>query len=201
MVTHTDVNGSGMPRVSTQQRRRDLVAAALDLLVEEGAAALTARRIAERAGAPLGTVHYAFRDLDELHQLAAAELLNQVNTALAGVRTEAGVRVAVEDLLTAWWRWVRESEGAALAFAETLVALIRSGTAAATWAAAHALVLALLARAAEHDAQPSRIPLPQLANLVLMTADGLGLVHLARGEARQTPRDLKAMITALQSLI
>ncbi|MGQ0845406.1 MAG: TetR/AcrR family transcriptional regulator [Sporichthyaceae bacterium] len=190
-----------MPRVSAEQRRLDFVAVALDLLVEEGPAAITARRIADRAGASLGTVHYAFRDMDELHQLAAAELLGRVNVALAAVRTDAGVAVAVEDVLTAWWRWVRGSEGAALAFAETLVALIRSGNSAGTSGAAHSLVLELLRRAAEHDTEPSRIPLPQLANLILMAADGLGLVHLARGDSRQTARDLKAMIAALQSLV
>ncbi len=177
------------------------MAAALDLLVEAGPTALTARRIADRAGAALGTVHYAFRDMGELHRLAAVELLNQVNEALTAVRTDAGVRVAVEDILTAWWRWVRESDRSALAFAETLVTLIRSGDSAGTWGAAHALVLDLLTAAAAHDPQPPRIPLPQLANLLLITADGLGLVHLARGDARATPRDLKAMIGALQSLV
>lgn len=190
-----------MPRVSAEQRRLDLVTAAVALLVEEGPAALTARRIADRAGAPLGTVHYAFRDMAELHQLAAAELLGRVDVALAGVRTEAGVKVALDDILTGWWRWVRGQEAVALAFAETLVALLRTGTAGATFQAAHRLVLGLLREAEGHDPCPSRIPLPALADLVLVTADGLGLVHLARGDARRTPRDVRAMIAALQSLV
>ncbi len=190
-----------MPRISAEQRRCDLVSAGVDLLVTEGPAALTARRIADRAGAPLGTVHYAFRDMDELHQLAAAELLGRVNAAMGGVRTDAGLAQAIDDILRAWWHWVRGSESSALAFAETLVALIRSGTAADTFTHAHTLVLDLLAQAQRQDAQSSRTPLPQLANLILIAADGLGLVHLARGSARATPRDLAAMIRALQSLV
>jgi AcrR family transcriptional regulator len=190
-----------MPRVSAEQRRQDLVAAALDLLVNEGPAAVTARRIAEQAGASLGTVHYAFRDMDELNQIVADELLARVNDAFAGVRTERGLRVTVEDLLAAWGRWLREFDGTALAYGETLLTLVRAGTSNANYAAAHGMILDLLTLAAEHEAEPPRIALPQLAHLVLVTADGLGLVHLVRGDARQTARDLRAMASALQSLI
>jgi AcrR family transcriptional regulator len=190
-----------MARVSAEQRRRDLAAAALDLLVAEGPSAVTARRIADGAGAPLGTVHYAFRDMDELNQVVAADLLAAVNQAFGAVRTQAGLRVALEDLLTAWTRWLREFDGMALAYGETLLALVRSGGSPANYTAAHALILELLTQAAQHDAEPPRIALPQLAHLVLITADGLGIVHLVRGDARQTARDLKAMVSALQTLL
>lgn len=190
-----------MARVSAERRRQDLTAAALELLIAEGPGAVTARRIAEQAGASLGTVHYAFRDMDELNQLVAGELLARVNQAFTAVRTDAGVRVAVEDVLDAWGRWLREFDGTALAYGETLLSLVRAGTSGANYAAAHGMILDLLTRAAAHDAEPCRIPLSQLAHLVLITADGLGLVHLVRGDARQTPRDLKAIASALQSLI
>lgn len=190
-----------MPRVSSEQRRQDLTAAALDLLIAEGPGAVTARRIADQAGASLGTVHYAFRDMDELNQLVASELLARVNQAFMAVRTDGGVRVAVEDIFAAWGKWLREFDGMALAYGETLLSLVRAGTSGENYAAAHGMILELLTRAAECDAEPSRIPLPQLAHLLLVTADGLGLVHLVRGDARQTPRDVKAIASALQSLI
>ena len=50
-------------RISTQQRLLD---AAERLLVDVGYGAITARKLAEEAGANLGLVHYYFGSMEEL---------------------------------------------------------------------------------------------------------------------------------------
>ena len=190
-----------MARVSTEQRRRELTAAAIRVLVADGPGAVTARRVADEAGAPLGTVHYAFRDMDEVLQLAAAEVLSAATQALGDVRINLGVREAIGDILHGYWRWIRDGEELALAFAETLVALLRPGTATATVVEAERTLLSLLCDAENSDPQPSRLPLDRLASLTLMAIDGLTIIYLGRRDRERTEDDVEHLIAALQSLV
>lgn len=190
-----------MARVSSEQRRRDLTAAAVALIVEEGPVAVSARKIADRAGAPLGIVHYTFRDMDELTHLANTEVLAIVFGALRGVRTDLGVRGFVGELLRTYLRFMQENEKEALAFFETFVSLIRTERAEGAVIDGVQFILGLLQEAEKHDSQPSRIPLAQLATLLTMTTDGLSLIHLARRDHRQSERDVEQLITAIQHLV
>lgn len=52
--------------VPVEQRREQLVAAALRVLQRDGAAALTTRAVADEAGVALGAVHYAFGSKGDL---------------------------------------------------------------------------------------------------------------------------------------
>ncbi len=188
-------------RLTGEQRRAALTAAAVRVLVEEGPAALTTRRVAERAGASLGTVHYAFRGKDELLEAAAAELLGTFAGALrAAVRPGQGVRAAVDAVLDGYRAWLTADAGRALAFAETFVATLRTGTAAGVVGDAHALVLDLLRAAAAHDPAPPGTPLEDLAHLVLIAADGLTLVHLATRDDAGTTRHARHLAAALRAL-
>lgn len=190
-----------MTRISAEQRRRDLIDAAVDLLVEQGPSALTARRIAERAGASVATVHYAFRDMDELLTLVATEVLAAGLEAIGDVRTDRGVRTTVEDFLMKCWAWMRDSEEQALAFFETFVSMLRPATGRFTVTDTHEVLVTLLREAEENDSRPSNIPLPQLAYLMIMIADGLTLIHLSRQDADQTSSDVRQLIIGLQALI
>lgn len=190
-----------MPRISSEQRRRALLDAAIELLLEQGPTALTARRIAERAGASVASVHYAFRDMDEMLKLVASEVIAAGLESMGDVRTDKGVRTTVEDLLMTYWAWVRDCENQALAFFETYVSMLRPATGEHTVADTHKVLLALLNEASQSDTEPSRIALPQLAYLVMMAADGFTLIHLARKDPTQTELDVCQLIAGLQSLV
>ena len=56
------------------QRREQLVAAAADLLGEQGPAALSARAVATAAGVPLAAVTYYFATVDDLVRAGAERL-------------------------------------------------------------------------------------------------------------------------------
>jgi hypothetical protein len=100
-----------------------------------------------------------------------------------------------------WRAWVRDSEEVVLAFFETYVSMLRPATGAHTVTDAHRALLALLREAETSDSEPSSIPLPQLAYLLMMAADGMTIIHLARQDAQQTSQDIRQLIAALQSLV
>ncbi|SEO96670.1 TetR/AcrR family transcriptional regulator [Amycolatopsis saalfeldensis] len=74
-----------MPNVSTAQRRAMLVDAAVQVIGEAGVGAATTRRIADRAGAPLATVHYCFRRKEDLYLEVFRKLSDEFARAAAEV--------------------------------------------------------------------------------------------------------------------
>ncbi|MGP2438922.1 TetR/AcrR family transcriptional regulator [Streptomyces sp. JW3] len=85
------------------QRRERILAAALDLIADEGVAGVSHRRIAARAGVPLGSMTYHFDGMDDLLSEAfrrftdhIVELFDRYLSAPAD-REEA--RAAVTDLI------------------------------------------------------------------------------------------------------
>ncbi len=96
-----------MPHVSSEVRREQLIAAAITVMSTNGLDAMTSRRIAEAAGAPLASIHYTFDSLESLVVEAYARVLDEVLTRLerAVPRTEgfavafAALADAVADLL------------------------------------------------------------------------------------------------------
>ncbi|MFF0572426.1 TetR/AcrR family transcriptional regulator [Streptosporangium saharense] len=70
-------------------RRRAIIEAAAELLVEDGGAELTHRRAAERAGVPLGATTYYFSSLDELREEALRHLAEHIEGDLR--ETEEGL--------------------------------------------------------------------------------------------------------------
>ncbi len=72
-----------------EQRRAQLVAAAMRVMQREGAWALTTRAVAREAGVPLGAVHYAFGSKSELVR-AVFQADRDRATALLRRAVEAG---------------------------------------------------------------------------------------------------------------
>ncbi|UPL18902.1 TetR/AcrR family transcriptional regulator [Microbacterium aurugineum] len=81
-------------RRDPEARRREIVTAAAELIVEVGAEAVTHRMVAARAGVPLGATTQYFDTLDDLRAAAFRALAEEVDARLDGVRqtlTERGV--------------------------------------------------------------------------------------------------------------
>ena len=85
-------------RRDPEARRREIVAAAAELIVEVGADGITHRKVAARAGVPLGSTTQHFDTLDDLRSAALRELADEVDARLDGVRialAERGTTPAV----------------------------------------------------------------------------------------------------------
>ncbi|QNS03056.1 TetR/AcrR family transcriptional regulator [Streptomyces xanthii] len=90
----------------TDPRRRETVlAATLDLIADEGVAGVSHRKIAARAGVPLGSMTYHFTGIDDLLREAftgfAAHIVAVFERHLAPARTPEQAREAVTTLIHA----------------------------------------------------------------------------------------------------
>lgn len=85
--------------------RARLIAAADDILIEEGAHAISARRVAERAGLKPQLVHYYFRTMDEL-------LIAVFRGAQEGYLSRYGVAMSTRQPLIALWKLNNDQRGA-----------------------------------------------------------------------------------------
>ncbi|MEU0754511.1 TetR/AcrR family transcriptional regulator [Streptomyces albogriseolus] len=88
----------------TDPRRRErILAAALDLIAEEGVAGVSHRKIASRAGVPLGSMTYHFTGIDELLLEAFTGYADHVVAVferhLSDAATREEAREAVTDLV------------------------------------------------------------------------------------------------------
>lgn len=72
-------------RRDPEGRRRAILTAASELVVEQGAAALTHRAIAARAGVPLGSTTQYFASIDELREAALQRLADEIDESLAAL--------------------------------------------------------------------------------------------------------------------
>jgi DNA-binding transcriptional regulator YbjK len=84
-------------------RRERILAAALDLIAEEGVAGVSHRKIAARAQVPLGSMTYHFTGIDDLLLEAFTGYADHVVTLfehhLSGATTADEAREAVTDLI------------------------------------------------------------------------------------------------------
>jgi DNA-binding transcriptional regulator YbjK len=77
---------SARRRRDPEARRREIIGAAAELIVEVGAEGVTHRMVAARAGVPLGATTQYFDTLDDLRAAALRELADEVDARLDGVR-------------------------------------------------------------------------------------------------------------------
>ncbi len=87
-------------RRDPETRRRQIVVAAAELIVEVGVSAVTHRLIAGRAGVPLGATTQYFATLDDLRSEALHHLVTEVDAGIDGIRTALEERGATPAVLT-----------------------------------------------------------------------------------------------------
>ena len=93
------------PRLSSDDRRRELVEAALRVMARDGVAAATTRAITTEAGMTQSRFHYCFRSKAELlHEVVETMVRNQVTSVLGAVRVGIGhdVRTNLHTALEAY---------------------------------------------------------------------------------------------------
>ncbi|MER7949287.1 TetR/AcrR family transcriptional regulator [Streptomyces sp. NPDC096079] len=97
-----------MTRRSADERREQLVEAALRVMIRDGVAKTTTRAVVSEAGLPLGAFHYCFRSKEELlHSVIERITLRSVAPATATGAGEASIREVVFRTLHAYWDQVR----------------------------------------------------------------------------------------------
>ena len=98
-----------MTRRSADERRVQLVEAALRVMVRDGVAKATTRAVAGEAGVPLGVVHYCFAAKEELLRCVIERIMTQALTPVT-TAVPAGLPLYefIRGALHAYWDQVRE---------------------------------------------------------------------------------------------
>ncbi|BAH51251.1 TetR/AcrR family transcriptional regulator [Rhodococcus opacus] len=114
-----------MARLPAGQRREDYITAAVQIIAERGVHGATTRRIAERAQAPLASLHYCFHTKEELflaiyEDMAATQLREGFH-----VRKGSGLGRAASGLLRQIQAWVEKDDTYAQAQLELFFWVLR----------------------------------------------------------------------------
>ncbi|WMX44333.1 TetR/AcrR family transcriptional regulator [Streptomyces roseicoloratus] len=101
-----------MTRLSADERRDQLVEAAIAVMIRDGVAKATTRAIATEAGAPLGAFHYCFRSKQELLHAVIDRIMRRTLVPTATTAGEDDGRSPYEIIrgtLRAYWDGIRRS--------------------------------------------------------------------------------------------
>ncbi|UDH01195.1 TetR/AcrR family transcriptional regulator [Rhodococcus opacus] len=100
-----------MTYVPTTERREQFIEAAAKIIREEGLSKATTRRIAQEAKAPLGSLHYCFRDKEELFE-AVSQTLGDEGLQRTGenIVPGMGVAAAVGEILGSMSAWIADTQ-------------------------------------------------------------------------------------------
>jgi len=186
-------------RVAAQDRRQQLIEAAIRVAERDGIAATTTRRIAAEAGARLATVHYCFKSKQELLEGVLCAIITELSEAAREhLRPGLDPRMLLRDGMQAMWIVVEREPGKQLLTYElTHYALRQPGMESfAQWQyeTAYRACSEHLDRVAEAAGITWSLPKPVVARMLLTVVNGTVLGWLV-------DRDTPSAIAALGALI
>ncbi|HEY0249404.1 MAG TPA: TetR family transcriptional regulator C-terminal domain-containing protein [Gryllotalpicola sp.] len=179
-----------MPHIPAAERREALIAAALRIVARDGVAAATTRAVVAEAGMPLASFHYVFGSHDELMteliQHAITEEYRSIAPLLGSEVTEATIGELVYQGLVRYLDSVKADPERERGMLElTQYALRDPGTAhlARTQYERYTeLVQMALEAAAGRTGWRWRVPVVEVARMVVAIADGMTVSWLVRGD-------------------
>lgn len=188
---------------SADERRAQLLDAAVGVLREHGLAGLTTRAVTTYAGVPHGIFHYVFGS-------KAALVKALIDRELTGAAAAWGAAVATDDLETALRQALHAQLGivrADPAHQAALYELIRAarddtGTSAAAWERARylAAVEQQLAAWSQHGGVTWAAPVEHVAALVLSATDGIVQTWVADHDDARADASVDLLARAVASL-
>jgi AcrR family transcriptional regulator len=168
--------------MAVEDRRAQLIEAALAVATQDGIAATTVRRVAEQAEVALGVVHYAFADKDELVAALAARVVEELaDASAAGLAFDAppDQPAALGAAITAVWDSIEATPADQLLRYEITTFALRNpelrAVGRAHYEVSQAAVERLLVLAADAGGARWTRPVPELAGEVLAFLDGVTL--------------------------
>jgi AcrR family transcriptional regulator len=186
-----------MPRVPANERRAELVQAAISVATREGLAATTTRRIAQELGISVGIVHYCFRSKEELlHEVIRVIAEAQVVAARSAIVPGGDVEESVRNAFLGFWQLVETTpEAQLLTYELTSWALRNAETeplAREQRASQLAGIEAILEEISAATGVTWKVPADQLARMTLAITDGVTLGWLV-------DRDTASAVLALET--
>ncbi|OBF11262.1 TetR/AcrR family transcriptional regulator [Mycobacterium sp. ACS4331] len=193
-----------MPYVSSEERRQHFIDAARKIIQEDGLAKATTRRIADAAGAPLGSLHYCFRNKEELFEAVSHSFGDEgLSVAASNVAPGMGALKAAGEILRTFAHWVGETQNAQVGEFEFLSWAMRSEQnkeiprrVYTRWVNGLRDILESAATGGDDD----DLDLDRLARLLLALTDGFNMQDRLLSESQITD-NMEAMIAALNAAV
>ena len=195
-----------MAYLSADERRESIIDAAVDVIASEGLARMTTRRIAERAGAPLGALHYCFRNKEELLDLVFNRARETLTTSFKRVDPSRGAEATIRDSVDAYWVWIRDNIGLHMALVELMMLAIRNKEPGKELYASindpygGEVLRSNLRQAAEHDGITLAIPIDDIARFIIHRFDGMTVEYAASQDRAACKRQTQYLADALVAI-
>lgn len=116
-------------RVSSEERKEQLISATVEIMRREGVQSVTIRAIAKEANAPLATAHYCFSNKEELMEASAEAWFKNLRRFSSGVPEHLGLRKTVEQVAEGYWSALEEDPASILAEIELILWATRNAAA------------------------------------------------------------------------
>ena len=177
-------------RLPAEQRRAQLLRAALEIAEHDGLAAVTVRGVAERAGVSLGVVHYCYTDKEELLRELIGAVNSEVHQAAkafvsvdfdSGIRGQEGLRRRLYEAIDLIWAVISASPDRQLLTYEIVSYSLRThglpevGLARDQQESNEAIVRSVLERTASAADVYWSMGLDDMVRVVLSLITGIGL--------------------------
>lgn len=218
MTTDTARDNSATPsaavdRRSVEERRQQLIDAAIAVMAERGLTGATTRAITDQADLALGAFHYAFASKDELLSAVIEQVVGEIDGTLGSSLDAAeprpddpdGPQLVVEVLsrfITRTWEYFTTTEQLQLAQYELTLYALRDPALRHLASEQYDLYTATVAHAlGELPAEVSDDTARELGRYVVATIDGLLLQWLVEGDAEAAQLRLRRYITTLPAIV
>jgi len=204
-MTSAGAERSAVSRMSAAERRPVLIEAGLRVIAREGIAGASTRAIVAEAGMSLASFHYAFESREAfLDELTASVVARESQAVLPLPDVDGDLREVVEAGFTRYLDHLRADPAREQAMLEltqhALRAPERHPLAVAQYRRYAELAEEALITAAEHVGVTWRVPVPEVAGVLVAFSDGITLNwlvhrddHAARVAARAAADALSRM--------
>jgi AcrR family transcriptional regulator len=182
-------------RMSAEDRREQLVAAAIRVMTRDGVVKATTRAIAGEAGMPLGVFHYAFRSKAELMAVVTRTIAQQSKAEIDAATLSGGTQDHYELVLgglCAYFDHVVSNPDQHLVTYELTTTALRDDELEDVAKSQYDYYLEenekLLNAVAELFGMEFTEPVPVVSRYLFSVMDGLALNYLARGDDEEARR-------------
>jgi AcrR family transcriptional regulator len=182
-----------MARMSSTDRRSELVQAALRVIAANGVAAATTRAIVAEAGMSLASFHYAFTSRDAMmRELIASVVENETAAAVESIPAGGDIRSIIEEAMRAYLKLLIDNPGHEQVMFELMHYAVRTpgleDLATEQYARYRAAASELLEGVATITGVSWSLPIDDIARIVVTFTDGLSLAWLADRDAAAAER-------------
>ncbi len=188
------------------QLKEQILRGAVDALIETGLAAVTTRKIAEKAGVNLATLHYYFESKDALLIGALELIIAQMSQALsADLPQQLDIKTCIANVINNSWRLILLTRDIQILQYELTLYTMRNKEAQSLAKFQYDSYCKVYEDAFRHGLgntdEHDLIALSDLARFVVAGMDGLILQYLVDPDEQRSARVLAQLIRASQSLV